>query len=241
MKPTKKLVLSSGGIFWDNPDDPILAHIFSLIEDKTDLRLVYLPTAGHDSPDSEAEVNDWAFRHGFCEVTHLYLSKVPYSKAFLRETILSASMIYSCGGNLKFLLKHWRNTGVDVLLREAYEAGVVISGQSSGAMCYCRLGYDNCGPGGAYMFVQTLGFIPYILCPHFEDWPEFLEDVKKQEFDAIGLDNDIVFSIVDGHFSIVDSGRNPRHAAYWMPEDETFRLHNLYREPQLLQALHFEA
>ena len=124
--------------------------------------------------------------------------------------------------------------------REAYEAGVVISGQSSGAMCYCRLGYDNCGPGGAYMFLDTLAFVPYILCPHFEDWPEFLEDVKKQEYDAIGLDNDIIFSIVDGKFTIVDSHRNPRHTAYWMPADEVFRPHNLYREPQYLDAMAFE-
>ena len=155
---SKKLILGSGGIFWDNPADPILEHIYSLIDDKTAPRLVYLPTAGRDNPNDESEVNDWAFRHGFASVTHLYLSRVPY-----------------------------------------------------------------------------------ILCPHFEDWPEFLDDVKKQEYDAIGLDNDIIFSIVDGHFTIVDSHRNPRHTAYWMPADEGFKPHNLYREPQYLDAMAFEA
>ena len=237
---SKKLILGSGGIFWDNPADPILEHIYSLIDDKTAPRLVYLPTAGRDNPNDESEVNDWAFRHGFVEVTHLYLSQVPYSHAFLEKTILGASMIYCCGGNLKFLLHHWRRTGVDKLLRMAYDNGVVVGGQSSGAMCFCAHGYDNCGPGGAYMFLDTLSFVPYILCPHFEDWPEFLEDVKKQEYDAIGLDNDIIFSIVDGHFTIVDSHRNPRHTAYWMPADEIFKPHNLYREPQYLDAMTFE-
>ena len=34
---------------------------------------------------------------------------------------------------------------------------------------------------------DALGFIPYVMCPHFEDWPEFLENVKLQEYDAIGI------------------------------------------------------
>ncbi len=50
--------------------------------------------------------------------------------------------------------------------------------------------------------------------------PEFSEDVKMQELDGIGLDNDIVISIVDGEYEIVDSHRNPVHSAYYLPAAE---------------------
>lgn len=43
---------------------------------------------------------------------------------------------------------------------------------------------------GNHLFPACLDFAPYILCPHFEDRPEFSEDVKMQEPDGIGLDND---------------------------------------------------
>ena len=48
-----KLVLGSGGIFFENEEDPILNHIFSLLGDKPRGSLVYLPTAGHDTHEDD--------------------------------------------------------------------------------------------------------------------------------------------------------------------------------------------
>ena len=225
----KKLVLGSGGIFFENESDPILDHIFSLIEDKENMKMVYLPTAGHDSTDHEEMVNDYCYRHGFKESVSLYLTDETLSDEYIRDTILSASVIYARGGNLKFLLETWRKRGADVYLKQAYENGVVIAGQSSGAMCWCKHGYDDCGIGGRFMFLDGLDLIPYILCPHFEDWPSFLEDVKMQELDGIGLDNDIAISIVDGEYEIIDSGRNIRHSAFYLPAAEDYHVYDLGR------------
>lgn len=223
----RKLVLGSGGIFFEHESDPILDHIFSLTEKKTDRKMVYLPTGGHDSNDMEETVRDYCLRHGFREAVSLYLTDETLTPEYIRDTILSADVIYARGGNLMFLLDTWRKTGADVWLKQAYNQGIVIAGQSSGAMCWCRRGYDNCGEGGSFMFLDGLDLIPYVLCPHFEDWPSFLEDVKSQDLDAFGLDNDIVISIVDGEYTIVDSGRNPLHSAFWMPKDENFAVTDL--------------
>ncbi len=218
-----KLVLGSGGIFFENEEDPILNHIFSLLGDKPRGSLVYLPTAGHDTDEDEEIVRDYGTRHGFRSVRSLYLTDDSLRDDEIRDTILCADVIYAGGGNLKFLLETWRRTKADVYLKQAFRNGTVIAGQSSGAMCWCRRGYDNCGIDGRFMFLDGLDLIPYILCPHFEDWPSFLEDVKMQELDGLGVDNDIVISIADGDYTVVDSGRNPAHTAYYLPADGEYK------------------
>ena len=226
-----KLVLGSGAIFFENESDPIIDHIFSLMDPERPRRMVYLPTAGHDDHSYEEAVNDYCYRHGFESSLSLYLTDESLTDEYIRETILSASVIYASGGNLKFLLETWCRRGADTYLRQAYDNGTVIAGQSSGAMCWCRHGYDNCGKDGRFMFLDALGFIPYVMCPHFEDWPEFLENVKLQEYDAIGLDNDIALAIVDGQYTVIDNGLNPRHSAYYMPAEEDWAVHDIYKEP----------
>lgn len=233
---SNKLVLGSGGIFFENEEDPIINHIISLVDDKTDMKAVFLPTACRDSHDDEETVRSYFLRHGFTRCTSLYLSEEPYDDCFVKETIAQASVIYADGGNLKLLLETWRKRGVIPYLTEAYEKGTVIAGQSSGAMCWCRRGYDNCGIDGRYMFLDGLNFIPYILCPHFEDWQHFLENVKMQELDGLAVDNDIAISIVDGEYTVVDSGRNPKHSAFYLPADEGYAVTDLVKEHR---KLHF--
>ena len=238
MKQVKrKLVLGSGGIFFEHESDPILDHIFSLVDDKSHMKMVYLPTAGHDNHSMEDTVRDYCLRHGFEDAVSLYLTDESLTPIYIRDTILSADVIYACGGNLMFVLDTWRKTGADVWLKQAYEQGTVLAGQSSGAMCWCRRGYDNCGENGSFMFLDGLDLIPYILCPHFEDWPFFLEDVKGQNLDALGLDNDIVISIVDGEYTVVDSGRNPLHSAFWMPAAQDYAVTDLMVEHVKLKNL----
>ncbi len=232
-----KLVLGSGGIFFENEEDPIINHIISLVDNKENMKAVFLPTAGHDSHDDEETVRSYFLRHGFSECTSLYLSDDSLTDEYIKNTILSASVIYADGGNLKFLLETWRRRKADVYLREAYDNGVVIAGQSSGAMCWCRHGYDNCGLDGRFMFLDGLDFIPYILCPHFEDWQHFLENVKMQELDGLAVDNDIALSIVDGEYTVVDSGRNPKHSAFYLPAEDEYRVHDLVKEHCVIKNL----
>ena len=45
-------------------------------------------------------------------------------------------MIYIGGGSMRNLLAIWRAHGLDVLLAEAWERGIVLAGLSAGAMCW---------------------------------------------------------------------------------------------------------
>lgn len=227
---SKKLVLCSGGIFFENPFDPILDHIISLADKKENRKAVFLPTAAHDSHGDEETVATYFLNHGFSKCTSLYLTDESLTKDYIKETILSADVIYADGGNLKFLLETWRKSGAIEFFKQAYENGTVMAGQSSGAMCWCKRGYDDCGIDGRYMFLDGLNFIPYILCPHFEDWQSFVEDVKMQELDGLAVDNDIAISIVDGEYTIIDSGRNPKHSAFYLPANEDYRVIDIVKD-----------
>ncbi len=54
----------------------------------------------------------------------------------MRAHLLSQDLIYVGGGSLLSLLGVWRAHGIDEILREAWEAGVVLCGLSAGSLCW---------------------------------------------------------------------------------------------------------
>ncbi len=216
-----KLFLASGNIHFENDSDIILDCLFSKVENKS--KMVFLPTACHDSRDEEDIVRNYALNHGFDECVSLYLTDETITDEYMKNTILSADLIYADGGNLKFLLDTWRKRNADKYMITAYNNGCVLAGQSSGAMCWCRRGYDDCGPGGRYMFLDCLNLMPYILCPHFEYWPSFLEDVKMQELDGIGVDDDTAIYIENGEYTVYNNFEDENHSVFYLPSENNFK------------------
>ena len=86
-----KLVLCSGGIFFENESDPILDRIFSLIDEAHERKMVYLPTAHRDNPEDEAVVNDYCRRHGFVSSRSLYLTDPNLSDEEIHRAIAEAA------------------------------------------------------------------------------------------------------------------------------------------------------
>ena len=173
----------------------IIAHTVSLTG-KDNPKLLYLPTAGFDN------MEDWpvvkaAFEHYGCSLTSLRLSDRSLSRGEIESKIAEADMIYACGGNLKFLMDTWNAAGAVPLLREAFNRGAVVSGVSSGAMCWFASGYDDCGENREMMFIDCVGLMPYCLCPHFDSefWHLFCENAKAQPLDGIGVDNEAALSV----------------------------------------------
>ena len=58
----------------------------------------------------------------------------------LREHLLAQDVIYVGGGSMINLLALWRAHGLRVILREAWQAGIVLAGLSAGAMCWFEAG-----------------------------------------------------------------------------------------------------
>ena len=57
-----------------------------------------------------------------------------------KEFVLSNDVIYVGGGNTRNLLALWKEWGLDIILREAYENGVVMGGISAGSLCWFEQG-----------------------------------------------------------------------------------------------------
>ena len=65
------------------------------------------------------------------------------------------------------MLAIWKTHGIDVLLREAWESGIVLWGASAGMICWFEAGVtDSFGPQLAGM--DCLGLLPGSACPHYD-------------------------------------------------------------------------
>ena len=77
-------------------------------------------------------------------------------------------MIVVSGGNTANMLAIWRLHGFDQVLREAWEAGIVLTGGSAGLVCWFEACItDSFGPQLQEMR-DGLGFLPGSACPHYD-------------------------------------------------------------------------
>jgi len=96
------------------------------------------------------------------------LSFYPWPPDDLRELALGSDVILVCGGSTANMLGVWRVHGFDRILREAWEAGVVLAGWSAGMICWFEAGVtDSFGPQLEGMR-DGLGFLPGSACPHYD-------------------------------------------------------------------------
>jgi peptidase E len=111
-----------------------------------------------------------AFSRLDAEVSHLALFPMP-NYADVRAHLLSQDLVYVTGGSVANLLALWRLHGLDDVLREAWERGVVLSGQSAGALCWHEGGNtDSFGPELTAL-TDGLGFLPYACGVHYDSEP----------------------------------------------------------------------
>lgn len=122
----------------------------------------------------------------------------------IRDKINSADCIYVGGGDTKFMLDVWRKRGIDKLLCDAYNRGVIISGLSAGAICWFKKMYTDYdiinGTGKDYKILDGLGVIDGIACPHYnERKTDFDSEFCKVPYNkAIAIENNAAVVINDG-------------------------------------------
>jgi peptidase E len=126
-------------------------------------RVLFVPTASAENRDYVVRFLD-AFS-GRAEVSHLDF--FPWPPSELRDFVLSHDLIYAGGGNTANMLAIWREHGMDEIVREAWQAGVVLGGVSAGMICWFEAGVtDSFGPQLEAM--ECLGLIPGSACPHYD-------------------------------------------------------------------------
>jgi peptidase E len=91
----------------------------------------------------------------------------------LRAHVLEQDVIYVGGGSTANLLAVWRLHGLDAILREAWEQGVVLCGISAGMNCWYEASVtDSFGLGDLAALPDGLGLLPGSACPHYDGEPE---------------------------------------------------------------------
>lgn len=128
-------------------------------------KVCFVTTAVGDAPQYTAQMYD-AFTSAGTVPSHLALFQMP-SVPDVRAHLLDQDLVYVTGGNTANMLALWRLHGVDEALRAAWEAGVVMAGQSAGSLCWHTGGTtDSFGPELVGL-PDGLGILPYSHCPHY--------------------------------------------------------------------------
>lgn len=95
-------------------------------------KVLFLPTASGDAAEYVVR-----FHHAFAgKARGRHLALFRRTVDDLRAHVLEHDIVYVGGGNTASMLPVWRAHGLDVVLREAYERGVVLAGLSAGAVCW---------------------------------------------------------------------------------------------------------
>ena len=89
----------------------------------------------------------------------------------LRETVLASDLVWVGGGSVANLLAVWRVHGLDRVLREAWEAGILLAGTSAGALCW-HVGGPTSTFGDVEVIDDALAFVPYSVGVHYDSQPE---------------------------------------------------------------------
>ena len=138
-------------------------------------RACFVPTASAE--DAGYTIAFYSTYGRKAEASHLTFFPWPPD---LREALLRQDVIYVGGGNTANMLAVWRVHGMDEVLREAWEDGIVLCGSSAGMLCWFEAGVtDSFGPQLEGMR-DGLGFLPGSACPHYDG-----EELRRPVYRAL--------------------------------------------------------
>ena len=83
------------------------------------------------------------------------------------EVFLSMDGIVVSGGNTLNQQAVWKAQGIDVVLKEAWDRGIVLGGASAGSLCWFEEGTTDSRPK-ALSIVKCLGFLKGSHSPHYD-------------------------------------------------------------------------
>ena len=206
--PIKNIVAIGGGGFGRSLGSlEIEKYIISLVNKKRP-KICFIPTASGDS--SLYKLNFYrAFSKLDCITSHIdFFSRTEN----LEEKVLSQDIIYVGGGNTKSMLAVWKEWNLHIILQNAYEKGIVMSGVSAGAICWFDRGITD-SFANKLNILDCLGIVNDIACPHFDEEKErepYVFDVINREVikSCICIEGNCALHIKnDSEYSSIDFGK----------------------------------
>ncbi|OQR97811.1 peptidase S51 family protein [Achlya hypogyna] len=162
----KRKILIAGGGF-----NTVFIKYMAALTGKPRPRICYLPTAAGDQESSIIKF----YEH--CASLNVepfvQLSFISSSKQILDwdEMLLSMDAIVCSGGNTVNQQAIWKAHGIDDVLKQAWDKGIILGGASAGGLCWFEEGTTDSRPK-RLSTVKCLGFLPGSHCPHYDVEPE---------------------------------------------------------------------
>ena len=161
---TRKILIAGGGF-----NEPFIRYMAQLSGKKRP-RVCYLPTASADSPSG---IISW-FRSCAAldvepHVQESFIASTRQTKGW-DEVLLSMDGIVCSGGNTLNQQAIWKAQGIDVVLKEAWDRGIVLGGASAGSLCWFEEGTTDSRPK-ELTTVKCLGFLKGSHSPHYDREP----------------------------------------------------------------------
>jgi peptidase E len=159
----RQIVSFGGGGFSMEAGNPLLDEFVLGLTAKERPRVCFLPSASGDADHYIVRF----YRHfaARCEASHLSLFRREKAPADPREHLLAQDLIYVGGGSVTSLMGVWRAHGIDEILREAWERGVILCGLSAGSLCWFREGVSTFH--GPPQRIEGLGLLPWSNTVHY--------------------------------------------------------------------------
>lgn len=149
---------------------PLLEHALELARPGPLPRICFIGTAGGDNDFWTAAVHE-AYYGRDVMVSCLKLFTMP-NVADVAAHLRRQDLIWVMGGSTVNLLAVWRAHGLDRVLRDCWDNGVVLGGISAGSLCWHVGGTtDSFGPE-LDPVTDGLGFLPWSNCPHYDSEAE---------------------------------------------------------------------
>jgi len=133
-------------------------------------KLCFLPTAAADSTNA---ILGW---YRTCaplnvepSVQESFIASTRQNRSW-EEVFLSVHGIVVSGGNTLNQQAIWKAQGIDLVLRKAWDQGIVLGGASAGSLCWFEEGTTDSRPK-ELTTVQCLGFLKGSHCPHYDAEP----------------------------------------------------------------------
>jgi dipeptidase E len=179
-------------------------------------RVCFLPTASGDADHYVVRFYR-AFSASCCEPSHISLFRRETGVGDPRAHLLDQDLVYVGGGSLVSLMGTWRAHGIDLALRDAWEAGVVMCGGSAGSLCWFSHAVSAFHEGFPRR-LEGLGFLPWSNAVHYEDEPGRREAFQAAVSDGMpagyGVGDAAALHFVGTELDQVVSSRAGARASY---------------------------
>jgi peptidase E len=123
----------------------------------------------------------------------------------LRALLLEQDVIYVGGGNTANMLAIWRTHGVDRILREAWDRGIVLAGISAGGICWFEASVTDSFGLDLAGLRDGLGLLSGSACPHYNSEvrrrPVYRQLVGSGFPPGYAIDDHVGLHFVDGELA----------------------------------------